>query len=270
MSERFAIPGSDAVLDEAYDAHGALVRLAVGERVHVRRTADGAWLLGDGIAHVRELGVARGLLRRVRAGAAAWTERYAWDEHGRPVEVDGVRVERDAAGRVVACRGPDGDWTYAYGAGGLERVRSPRGERRIARGAHGRPVRLREAGAGARATALAYDADGVRRDVPGDPPGWHRDVLGRLWTVHDAAGAIVATYLWSGLSCLGRIDGPPDAPLDAAFLLDPTGTPVRVVERGGRVVRIPRDAFGEALLEHAGVPGLFGGPVHGGLVRLPM
>jgi hypothetical protein len=62
---------------------------------------------------------------------------------------------------------------------------------------------------------------------------------------------------------------PPDGALAAAFSLDPTGTPVRIITRAA-VCRVPRDAFGEGLLAHAGVPGLFGGPVHDGLVRLPL
>lgn len=263
---RFLIPGTDLALEEAYDERGALLRLAVGERVHVERRPDGAWRLGDDLATVREIGLPRGLLRRVAAAGRTWTERYLWDAEGRPTEVDGVLVERDAEGRVSACRGPDGTWRYRYGGTGLEVVDGPRGPRRIARGDRGRPVRVREPGGARR--AFAYDAGGHRAGTGEDPPGWARDALGRLWTVRGPDGEIAATYLWSGLSCLGRIDGPPDAPLAAAFMLDPTGTPVRVVSAGG-VLRIPRDAFGEALLEHPGVPGLYGGPVDGGLVRLP-
>ena len=86
--------------------------------------------------------------------------------------------------------------------------------------------------------------------------------------MRDAGGRIVATYLWDGLWCLGRIDGPPGAPLAAAFSLDPTGTPVRVVTAAGVEV-IPRDAYGEALLGRRGLPGLFGGAVHQSLVHLP-
>ena len=267
MNDGFPIPGSDLEARSTYDDDGALTRLAVGGRVHVQRTGDGAWRLGDGLAVVSELGLPGGFLRRVAAGARSWTERYGWDGQGRPTEIDGVRIARDEHGRVVACHGPEGRWSYDYGPRGLQAVRSPRGERRIARDGGGRPVRVREPGGAS--VAVAYDGGGRRAGAGEDPAGWARDALGRLWTVRGPDGAIRATYLWSGMSCLGRIDGPPDDPLAAVFLLDPTGTPVRVVTRGG-VLRIPRDAFGEALLEHPGVPGLFGGPVDDGLVRLPL
>ena len=268
MTGGVLIPGSDLALDVQYDDRGELLRLAVGERVHVSRAADGAWMLGDGLAEVRELALARGLLRRVCSGGLTWTERYEWDDSGRPVRIDGVVVKRDAQGRLTLCRDAEDEWRYEYGPAGLELIRSPRGERRIARGSGGRPVRAREPGRPA--VVYGYDADGRRRDAGDDPPGWERDPLGRLWTVRadDGDGAVRCTYLWAGMSCIGRIDGPADGPLAAAFLLDPTGTPVRVVTHDG-MTRIPRDAFGEALLDHPDVPGLFGGPVHDGLVRLP-
>src|SRR5206468_689564 len=103
---------------------------------------------------------------------------------------------------------------------------------------------------GPRTAALAYDEDGRRLRVP-SPAGWHRDALGRLWTVTRPDGSVEATYLWDGFACLGRIDGPPDEALAAVFSLDPTGTPVRAIGRDG-VLRVPRDAFGEGLLRHPG------------------
>ena len=260
------VPGTDLTLTVEHDDGGGLTRLAVGATVHLERLPDGAWRLGGDLCTVRELQLPRGLRRRVRAGGEAWTERYAWDDEGRPTEVDGVSVERDEHGRVTAC----GAWRYDYDRHGLNTIAGPHGERTIVRGDRGRPVRARERAAGddRETTAFEYGPDGRRSGVGKDPPGWARDVLGRLWTVRDEHGEIVATYLWSGWSCIGRIDGPPDRPLAAAFMLDPTGTPVRVVTRAG-ARRIPRDAFGEALLSETGVPGLYGGPVHDGLVRLP-
>ncbi|HVF14033.1 MAG TPA: hypothetical protein VM942_05495, partial [Acidimicrobiales bacterium] len=79
-----------------------------------------------------------------------------------------------------------------------------------------------------------------------------------------------ATWLWDGFRCLARVDGPLGRPLAAVFSLDASGTPVRVCERRRPTpLRIPRDAFGEGLLDHPGVPGLYGGAVFGGLVHLP-
>jgi hypothetical protein len=166
---------------------------------------------------------------------------------------------------VIGCSDGAVAWSYEYDRHGLCGIEGPHGERAIVRGAHGRPVRVREAEA---SWSIGYDDEGRRTSAGEDPPGWSRDALGRLWTVHDPDGTVVATYVWNGFNCLGRIDGPADEPLAAAFMLDPTGTPVRVVTRHG-TRRIPRDAFGEALLAEPGVPGLFGGPVHDGLVRLP-
>ena len=65
-----------------------------------------------------------------------------------------------------------------------------------------------------------------------------------------------------------RVDGPPggDAELAAVYSLDPSFTPVRVTTHGG-TTRIPRDAFGEGLLQLGDGPGLHGGMMAGGRVH---
>jgi hypothetical protein len=244
------------------DATGRLGALRGGGRTYVEerdgvRVFDGWW------ARVSEGTVDRGFLRRVETPHGAWVEEYRWDAGGFPVHVDGVEVERDGHGRVVACTGGGAEWRYAYAGDHLAVVDGPHGTRYVSRGSDGRPVRVRENG---RARDLVYDAAGTRRDPPSPPAAWHRDDLGRLWTVTGPGGEIRATYLWDGFACLGRIDGPPGAPLAAVFSLDPSRTPVRVITPRG-TTRIPRDAFGESLLVHAGVPGLHGGAVHGDLVH---
>ena len=86
----------------------------------------------------------------------------------------------------------------------------------------------------------------------------------------DPDGTVRSTWLWDGFRCLARVDGPLGQPLAALFSLDASGTPVRVYEpHRTEPRRLPRDAFGEGLLDQPGVPGLFGGAVFGGLVHLP-
>src|SRR5262249_59098051 len=75
-------------------------------------------------------------------------------------------------------------------------------------------------------------------------------------------------YRGEGWQWLAAWAGGPGVPLDAVYSRDPTGTPVRVVTRRG-ARRIPRDAFGEALLDVPGAPGLFGAAVADGLAHLP-
>jgi YD repeat-containing protein len=263
----FPIPGTRDVLTYERDASGRLLRLSAGGRAYLEEQ-DGERVFDGGMARVSEARIPSGMLRRVRASGeswnATWVEEYHWDDVGRPVRIDGVAVERDARHRVSACRSPQGDWHYAYSGDHLARIEGPFGARRLRHDAAGRPVHVTE---GQRSYGIGYDGDGRRHRVPAPPGSWHRDPLGRLWTVTGPDGAAHATYLWDGFACLGRIDGPPGAPLAAVFSLDPSLTPVRVITRRG-VTRIPRDAFGEALLGHHGVPGLFGGAMHGGFVHL--
>ncbi|PZW43010.1 YD repeat-containing protein [Humitalea rosea] len=244
------LPGWDGPgLSVSRDAAGRLLRMAVGDRLHLERQ-DGDVVLGGGLARMRELATPGRLLRAVHSQGRSWQESYHCDEAGRPTLVDGVTIAHDALGRVVLCDGPAGAWRYGYDARGHLGAIEPPGEQR---------------------RRLRWDAAGRPIDVvaPGvlDPGRHGRDALGRLWTLRDAAGTIRHTYLWDGLCCLGRIDGPPDAPLACVFSLDLTFTPVRLIGWDG-VRIVPRDAFGEALLGIPGTPGLFGGTVAGDLVHL--
>ena len=254
MIETFPIPGSTRHLTYARDASGRLVRLGSGERVYFE---NDTW--GEGLAHVREVALQNSLLRHVHAAGETWIEEYVWDDAGRPLRVDGVEVERDEQFRVTRC----GDWRYGYAGDDLVVVGTPEGLRHVTRGVDGRPVATRN---GTGPEPIRYGADDARDDVPPLPDTWTRDELGRLWTIRGADGQVETTFLWDGFRCVGRIDGDAGDPLAAFFSLDPTWTPVRVVTRDG-VTRIPRDAFGESLLAHERIPGLFGGAMHGGFMH---
>lgn len=256
----FSIPGQPLALEWRRNHEGRLIELRCGERTHMAEH-EGVRRFGDGLAEVSELVDGSRLLRVVHTRHGSWAETYRSDAQGRVSHVDGVDVERDEAGRITRA----GEWTYAYAGDSLVGVGSPLGWRRIDRDPNGRVVGVRDHN-GTR--VFAYDQAGLRTDAARLPGTFHRDDLGRLWTVTDTSGHVIATYLWEGTTCLARIDGDARQPVAAVFSLDPTGTPVRVVEAGGNR-RVPRDAFGEALLAERGVPGLFGAVVHGGLHYLP-
>lgn len=256
------VPGTELRLDFARAEDGRLLELRCGERVHARWDGD-ALHLGDGLASVASAPADDGFTRTVEAAGKRWTEHYRWDADGRLSHVDGVEVRRDADGRVTACVDGLSAWRYGYAGRDLAVIDGPDATRHLTAAADGRPLAFRRAGERRR---VVYDADGVREAQT--PKNWCLDEAGRLWTVLDDDGRVTTTYLWDGAACLGRIDGPPDRPLSTVYSLDPSGTPVRVIgER--EAVRVPRDAFGEALLDHEGVPGLFGGAVHDGFVHLP-
>lgn len=245
---------------------GALVALRGGGRTYLEPGGTGAAVWGGGFATVTEHRSGPELTRTVATPLRGWTEGYRWDGEGRLVEVDGTVIRRDDLGRVVACLSPAGSWFYTWTAGHLTGIATPSARRSLAVDRSGRPVGVVQDGC---SRTIAYDAAGRRTGVGPLPATWHRDAAGRLWSVTGPGGRVLRTFLWDGNRCLARIDGPPGEPLAAVFSLDPSGTPVRVVEAGG-VVRVPRDAFGESLLSLAGVPGLFGGAVHGGVVHLAL
>ena len=258
-SVRFGVPGSEETLLYEYDDAGALVRLTGAGRTYLD-ASEGRRNFDSGFVEMLELQTAAGLLRQVRSGGDAWTETYLVDAAGRPTSVDGVEIQRDDQGRVTACLGPEACWRYVYHDDHLTRIETPGGARRIQRDDLGRPTTVEEP---LKSRPIRFDADGRRRGVPAVPETCQRDDLGRLWTVCDRDGRILTTFIWDGFACLGRIDGALGEPLAAVFSLDHSGTPVRVITRGG-VERIARDAFGESLLGRDGVPGLFGGAAHGG------
>ncbi|GEK21071.1 hypothetical protein [Cellulomonas xylanilytica] len=273
-TETLVLPGAGVLELERDGSSGVLVALRGGGRDYLTVARDGVrtW---HGVCTVADRIGEGSLLRDVRpVTAASFTEEYRWTGDDLTL-VDGVEVRRDAVGRVVAClpggashadRAPSTHrWFYTHDDRGLVEVRGPGVGRRLALGPDGR-VRavLTETGT----TAPAYDARG-HRTAATRPARDHVDAEGRTWVVRDGSGGVRAVYLWDGMRCLARIDGPLGAPTAAVFSLDPSGTPVRVVGPGG-VTRIPRDAYGEGLLAHPGVPGLFGGFVHAGLVHLPL
>ncbi len=271
-TSRISVPGTGAsIVVERDEATGALRTVRADDRTYLRATADGRTVFDDGFVVFRETKRSDGFDREVFAGDHRWVERYRWGEDGKLREVDGVRVHRDERGRVIGmvdgAGGSAATWTYAYGARGLASIVSPGGRRILGRDGAGR---IRAMGENGITRSFQYDAAGVRRDarrLPGRR--YHRDPAGRVWAVTGPRGDVLCVYLWDGHRCLARIDGAPGEPLAAVFSLDPSATPVRVIGRD-RVIRVPRDAFGEALLQHDRVPGLFGGVVADGLVHLPL
>ncbi len=266
----FAVPGCRVPLEIARGADGRLLTIAGGGRVYVDARDPGATVYDGDFARVEQVELPGGFLRRVTTPHESWTETYRWNAKGQLNEVDGVHVEYDAEERVVACRGAAGTWSYAYSGPHLAAIATPRALRHIVRDGAGRPVAWSEEG---RTVRLDYDAAGRRVPLRRDPPCWRRDASGRLWTIVAPDDRVLVTYLWDERHCLGAIAGEPGDPLAAVFSLDPTGTPVRVVTPTGART-IPRDAFGEGLMEISRapgdipVPGLFGGAVLGGLVHL--
>lgn len=266
------LPASGRTLVQRRDEHGQLHGLTGGGRTYVREEDRGVRHLDD-VATVREQRTGDALVRVVTTRVGTWVERYRWSG-ARLVHVDGVEVRRDERGRVVACdpgghdpAPPHHRFAYGWTRDHLAVVSTPTDTRHITAGPDGRPQVVRSEPGGR--TCLRYDRAGIRHGLPTRPTTWHLDAAGRLWEETDADGRVVTTWLWDGTYCFGRIDGPLGDPLAAVLSLDPSGTPVRVIRRDGTNTRVPRDAFGETLLDVPGVPGLFGGAVHGGIVHLP-
>jgi large repetitive protein len=262
---RVTVPGCRAPLIVERTAEGRLLTIAGGDRVYVDARTRGRIDYDGGFVVAEHTELPGGFVRRLRATRRAWTEAFRWDEAGRLVEVDGVRIRHDDQGRVIACSGEAGRWLYAYSGAHLTVIDTPRGLRQILRGQDGRAWGYREAD---HTVSTAYDEGGRRLPTRACPVDWNVDAVGRLWSITGEDGRVVLTYLWDGWHCLGAIGGEPGAPMSAVYSLDPTGTPVRLITRDG-VTRLPRDAFGEALLDTPGVPGLYGGAVADGLVHLP-
>ena len=258
------IPGSAGRLLYERGEDGRLLRISGGGRLYYDAGPEHRTVFDDGFVVTTQTELPAGLLRTVRALGKTWTETFAWETKGLLTQVDGVAMRYDDNQRIVSCRSEAGAWSYAYSGPHLTVIDTPHGLRQIVRGADGRPLALRQDG---RTRELGYDRDGRRRDGA-RPDNWSFDAAGRLWTVLAPAGDVLLTYIWSQFHCLACIAGDVGDPLGTVYSLDPTGTPVRVITRDG-VRRIPRDAFGEALLAERAVPGLFGGAVADGFVHLP-
>lgn len=267
---RVVVPRAGTLEFERDRATGALLAVRGGGRTYLTVGTDGSWHW-QGICTTREQRRPDGMSRYVDTPHGSWREDFRWK--GQVLtEVDGVEVRRDPEGRVVACV-PGGEdpappghrWVYGHDERGVVHVGTPTGTRSVALAQDGRVRSLHQHGV---TVSHSHDAHGHRLG-PGRPLHDHVDDAGRCWATLDTLGEIRHVFVWDGTRCLARIDGAVGEPLSAVFSLDPSATPVRVVTPSG-VVRVPRDAYGEGLLAHSGVPGLFGGQVHGGLVHLPL
>ena len=152
---------------------------------------------------------------RVRRDAGGRTT-YGYDEAGRRVRESGPagtrRLEWDALDRLVAVV-DDAGWAVRYGYDGFGR--------RISRTA-------RTAG-GAAETRFE-----------------HRDLQGRLWSVTDAAGCALRTFVWDRHRCLAAFDGPVTTAAPAAFYVTaPSGVPVGYVDAAGEIHDLPATPYGE-------------------------
>lgn len=272
VTTRLVIPGGGALEFRRDRGTSALLGVTGGGRTYLHVDASGTWHWGD-LATTREERRADGMTRHVHTTHGDWSEHYRWDGAGL-TEVDGVVIRRDSSGRVVACLPGGSDpaptthrWIYAPsdGAGIPAHVTGPFGVRTIGADADGRVRTWHEGGVN---RTVEYDRRQHRRGVY-RPRHDHVDDGGRCWASVNADGAIGHVFIWDGTRCLARIDGPVGAPVAAVFSLDPSATPVRIITPAG-TIRVPRDAYGEGLLAHRDVPGLFGGQQHGGLVHLPL
>ena len=259
---QYTIPGTTSTLTYELNPDGELLRLDCAGRCYIRYE-NGVRIVDEGIARVAEAVAGDTLIRRVEAAGSTWTETYRYDREGVLHHVDGVDIHRDEKGRITSCTGPEGYWKYAYdGDGRLREARGPGRARRLVWNDNG----LAGYYDGSTYVDVEHDEEGVRLPVGPEPERCFYDELGRLWTVLGPDGEVQRTYLWYGFACLGRIDGPPGAPMAETYSLDPSCTPVRIIERN-QVIRVPRDAFGEGLIAFPETPGLHGGAQFAGMVQ---
>lgn len=158
---------------------------------------------------------------------------------------DGVAVsfEYDELGRRASRRGPDGVTRYTYDAlGQLTAVTLPDG----------------------RSIAYLYDGFGrlVAREADSGAAYYVVGIDGHRLAEADAGGRIVATYLWVGPQCVGRVS---DGTLAQSYHRLHAGLLGGIGDGGGAIRAIAADdPYGGAI--EAGVPGLsslFGDPLTG-------
>src|SRR5690606_35142919 len=131
----------------------------------------------------------------------------------------------DALGRRRTAVAADGTTTYRYDlVGQLANVDGPHGS-----------------------VDYRYDGFGrlvARLDTTG--PTYHLvGIDGHRLVDVDGSGRVLASYLWLGEQCIGRVDGPLGGPLAATFHRDLTGRPLCWADETGRLHHDdPGDAFG--------------------------
>ena len=261
---RLAIPRAGTLEFTRDRATGALVSIDGGGRNYLHVEPDGAWQW-EAVCSVREARHGDSLVRLVQTRHERWEEHYRW-QGDTLTEVDGVTIRRDDHGRVVAClpspaRGDgsepapaDHRWLYSYGAEGPNHIAGPFGSRTVSTSADGVVRSARQQGI---VEEYRHDTFGCRV-APRRPSGDHVDPAGRCWASIEG-GAVRHVFMWDGSRCLARVDGTVG---DAARR--PCSASTRRPHRCGSstptgTARVPRDAYGEGLLAHRGVPGLFGG-----------
>lgn len=303
-------PGSPGWLELVPDGRRA-VALRIGGLTYGRAEAQGATTtvhFANGATTVERLDA--GHVACVEARAPSGTQRattVSRDETGTLTHVDGRRASHDEAGRLTSL----GSHRWAYDATG-RMVSTPAGSISYGDGpqATSTSARTRRAGTvgydldrlGRRVashsargtTTYGYDPFGQLESVTGptETVAYAHDGFGRLVqrddgdrrTLHlvgvdghrlvdaDEQGRILASYVWLGEQCIGRVDGPLGGPLAATFHRDPTGRPLAWVDGGGTLHdETAGDAFGAGAvvaLDRPALGGLFADPatdlVHAG------
>jgi RHS repeat-associated protein len=148
--------------------------------------------------------------------------RYTYDARGNRLTTSGAEgtahYTYDARDRLTALTRADGTTvTFGYDRDGhLVRRTEGRTTTTYERGADGRLLAVRQGGR--HVARYGYDALGRRvgREGAGGTTIFHYDALHRLLAETDPEGGVRSTYLWIGLRCVARLDGPVGAP--AVFL----------------------------------------------------
>lgn len=216
-----------------YDSAGRLVELASDNAGHTFRYDD------QGRLHERkDAGGQRVFAYSTGPQVCSYT-----DEAGQTVQ-----FEYDAVGRRVARHGPEGATRYSYNLLGLlECLQLPGG------------VTIR----------YLYDGFGrlVGRTEDEVTTYYIVDLDGHRLAEADGQGRVVATYLWVGASCVGRIDGSAGQPLTYSFHRSYGGRLAAIGDRTGHLQPVGGDdPFGADSPIGAGIPtfaGLFGDPASG-------
>jgi YD repeat-containing protein len=240
---RESVPFAPLQAFTIFDRNGDEIASCAIDDDPLRRPAARRWSDGDEDRWRRDEKGRLASWTRVRGGVAERRD-YRYDDAGDLIDDGTARRELDAAGRVVALTRADGRIRYRYDAAG----------RRVAR--------IDAAGS----TAYEYDVlgqltrvvtphddlrmtyDGLGRRVAVESSRGtlfeHRDTSGRLWSVTDASGRAVCTFLWFGGRVIARIDGDSDNGVAEGYVTDQGGTLIGVVHADDRFERIDAAPFG--------------------------